>query len=94
MLDTLFASELATAAYYAPAAGGGALTVALIWKTPDVKFALAGAGTQAPARTAEIRAAELAAPQEGDVITVAGTKYTVANVTRDRDGLLWRLEVE
>src|SRR6185437_5469851 len=93
-LDALFSSPLALAADYYPAAGMPVKGVMIVWAAPDEAFAGPGAGAVAPARTAQLRATEIADPQEGDSLVVAGVTYTVASRSLDRLGLLWRLELE
>lgn len=96
MLATLFADpNMAADAVYTPPGGGAGTPCRAIVRQPDRSFAFHEVGVTLPARIAEVRVAEVTAPEEGGTLTVAGTPCRVTRVTQtDLDRALWRLELQ
>ncbi len=96
MLGTLFADpNLAVPAVYTPPHGGAPLPCRVTFRQPDAEFSAFGGGVTLPARIAEVRAAEVAAPEESGTLAIAGQTYRITRATQpDADRRLWRLELQ
>jgi hypothetical protein len=94
-LEDLFADpNLARDALWRAGGGGDGLPVRLALRRPDQTSALFGVHASLPKLAAEIRASEVAAPAEGDLVEVDGVSYRVRGADRDSERLLWRLSLE
>ncbi len=74
--------------------GGGSLVVRVILGQATEVSGLFDAGLAAPAHIADVRIAEVAAPQTGDLLTVEGTTYIVRQAHQDPERLVWRLDLD
>ena len=94
-LDDLFADpHLARDALWRAGGVGDGVPVRLILRRPDQDAALFDVGASLPQLAAEVRASEVAAPAEGDLVEVDGASYRVRGAERDSERLLWRLALE
>lgn len=88
--------NLAVDGTFLPAAGGS-VPVRVVWSRPDEAEQLFQANVLTTRRIAEIRAAEIALPKEGDSlqIPVGGGIYKIIAAPRqpDPDRHVWRLEL-
>lgn len=94
MLDALFASALARDALWRAGGAGDGVAVRLLLRRPDDGAALFDVGARLPKLAAEVRASEVPAPAEGDLVEVDGASYRVRGAERDSERLLWRLALE
>ena len=74
--------------------GGGSLTVRVILGQATEVSGLFDAGLAAPAHIADIRIAEVASPQTGDLLIVDGTTHIVRQTLQDMERLVWRLDLD
>ncbi|MCW2242802.1 head-tail joining protein [Azospirillum canadense] len=94
LLDSTFL-RLGTEAVYTPPDGGAPVPCWVTFRQPDAEFSAFGGGVTLPARIAEVRAAEVAAPEESGTLAVAGQTYRITRATQpDADRRLWRLELQ
>jgi len=91
-VDATF-DHLSVGAIYTPR-NGPTLTVRVMFKEPTEVAGLFDAGLSAPAYAAEVRASEVAAPGQGDRLTVGGRTYSVREARQDALGLVWRLDLD
>lgn len=81
------------AATYTPS-GGSAVNVTVIMKTPEGNLAGFHTGAWRPGRVADVRASEVAAPAEGDVLEVGGETFIVRGARADPERLVWTLDLD
>ena len=74
--------------------GGGSLTVRVILGQATEVSGLFDAGLAAPAHVADVRIAEVATPQTGDLLIVDGASYVVRQAHQDAERLVWRLDLD
>jgi len=95
MLDDLFADpHLARDATWRAGGAGDGVPVRLILRRPDETAAIFDVHATLPRLAAEVRASEVAAPAEGDLLSLDGADYRVRGAERDSERLLWRLSLE
>jgi hypothetical protein len=96
-INLLFADpNLSVAATYRPRAGAE-VSVRLLRQRRGHSDFDAGfqVGATAPADHAELRVAEMAAPQEGDVLDLGGgERYRVRKAELDGERLVWLLDLD
>ena len=92
MIDACFRT-FGKDATYQPA-GGGSLTVRVILGQVTEVSGLFDAGLAAPAHVADVRIAEVASPQTGDLLIVDGASYVVRQAHQDAERLVWRLDLD
>ncbi len=92
MIDACFRT-FGKDATYQPAAGGS-LTVRVILGQVTEVSGLFDAGLAAPAHVADVRIAEVASPQTGDLLIVDGASYVVRQAHQDAERLVWRLDLD
>ncbi len=92
MIDACFRT-FGQDATYQPV-GGGSLTVRVILGQATEVSGLFDAGLAAPAHIADVRIAEVASPQAGDLLTVDAITYTVRQTLQDPERLIWRLDLD
>jgi hypothetical protein len=93
-VDDLFAdANLAVEASYSPASGGAALVVGVILREPDHTAELLQTGAVVASLIAEVRASELAQPEEGGQLSIGADVYVVRSVDSDALALIWRLSL-
>ena len=94
-LDDLFADEnLARDALWRAGGAGVGVSVRLVLRRPDESAALFDVHANLPKLAADVRASEIAAPVEGDLLSMDGASYRVRGAERDSERLLWRLALE
>jgi len=93
-LDSLYASAVALEAIYQPSAGGDPLSVRVIRRTAAAARDWSPTGPPRDQVVFAVRSSEVAAPVEGDQLTVAGQTWRVANAERHPHVPEWALEVE
>ena len=94
-LDDLFADPyLARDAAWRAGGADDGIAVRILLRRPDEAAALFDVHASLPKLAAEVRASEVAAPAEGDLIEVDGASYRVRGAERDSERLLWRLALE
>jgi len=90
--DDLFASAIAQDAIYTPE-GGEAQAIRVVHQRPDQINVLFGQPTAGPTSIFKVRVADVASPNEGDTIEVAGLSYVVlGQPRRDSRNLVWTIE--
>jgi hypothetical protein len=92
MIDACFRTFGRDAAYQP--VGGGSLAVRVILGQATEVSGLFDAGVTAPAHVADMRIAEVASPQAGDLLTVEGTAYIIRQALQDPERLVWRLDLD
>ena len=100
MIDILLANpDLALDATYT-LPGGSPIACRVIVRKPDADAPLGAAGfglspaSQAVVLIADVRRSEVAQPARGATLIIGATTYTVERATLDREGLIWRLDLE
>ncbi len=78
---------------YTPS-GGPAADVTVILKTPEGNLSGFDTGAWRPGRVADVRASEVAAPAEGDVLEVGGESFIVRGARADAERLVWTLDLD
>lgn len=81
------------AASYTPS-GGSAADVTVIVRTPEGDLSGFSLGARRVGRVADVRASEVAAPAEGDTLTVGGESFRVRDATPDAERLVWSLDLD
>jgi hypothetical protein len=92
MIDACFRT-FGQDATYQPV-GGGSLTVRVIFGQAREVSGLFDTGLAAPAHIADIRFAEIASPQTGDLLIVDGETHLVRQAHQDPERLVWRLDLD
>lgn len=78
---------------YTPS-GGSAVDVTVVLKTPEGNLSGFDTGAWRPGRVADVRASEVAAPAEGDVLEVGGESFIVRGARADAERLVWTLDLD
>ena len=75
--------------------GGGAVSIRVIARRPDEIVGFGDTRVLTETALFEVRASEVATPQPGDRLTVAGAEYVIQGEPerRDPDRLVWTLDV-
>jgi hypothetical protein len=85
--------NLATDAVYTPA-GGDPLTVRVIARQPDEIVGFGDTRIHTETAIFDVRISEVPTPAESDTLEIGGDTYVIqGEPVRDRDGLLWTLDV-
>jgi hypothetical protein len=71
-----------------------ALSFEVIFGQTSEVAGLFDAGIAAPAHVADVRVAELPAPQAGDRLVVDAVTYTIRQAHQDAERLVWRLDLD
>jgi len=93
-IDALFADvNLGLDATWYPA-GGAPVPVRVIRKAPDEVTAFGAAQILSETTLVDVRTSEMANPKPGDGVTIGAEDFTIqGEPKRDRDRLLWTLEL-
>lgn len=92
MIDACFRT-LGQDAAYQPVAGGSLAVRVILGQATEVS-GLFDAGLVAPAHVADVRIAEVASSQTGDLLIVDGATYIVRQTLQDAERLVWRLDLD
>lgn len=93
-LDTLYESELAVDATYAPR-GGGPVPVRVMRVSPDVIEPFGGTRIIKETNVFRVRVSEVAEASAGDIIEIDGEQFEVQSATqRDPQRLEWTLDTK
>lgn len=94
MVDAIFdAPDMAVTATYKPKAGG-TISVKVIQRTPESRKSMFQTNTYQAAYGADVRKTEVAAPVEGDEITIDSDDFKVRKAVADDKKLVWLLDLE
>lgn len=78
---------------YTPS-GGSIILVTVIMKTPEGNLSGFDTGAWRPGRIADVRAAEVASPAEGDALDVGDESFTVRGARAGAERLVWTLDLD
>ena len=93
MVDALFANaSMAVDASYVPVAGLPA-TVRVVQKRPDIVTEFGAARLWSESTIFDLRVSEVAAPAQGDLITIGAASFVIQGEPKlDRGRLIWTLD--
>jgi len=93
MIDALFAdSAMARTVTYTPVAGLPQ-TIRAVIKSPDRVIDVRDIAIHTPTLVVDVRASDIATPQEGDTLTIGTLLYAVqGEPVRDAENLVWTLD--
>lgn len=87
------ADDFGQSGTYTPAVGA-AVPLSLLLDQPHEVADLGGAGVLDVGWRARIRAADVAAPANGDTLAVGARSFRVRNARQDLTGAMWLLDLE
>lgn len=85
--------NMSESAVYTPVATGVAAAIRLVYAAPDVENRWGDATLHSQSVTLDVRVADVASPQAGDLVTWRGETRVVQGVPeRDPERLIWTLD--